>query len=1119
MPYTKSYNEFPVNVSRFKATPKIRVYDNINNYFQESVANLNDIMSNDEQSRITAKRFFSYLNKFIEDEALLEDYPYLVVQRILDADQKFTRSYEGSTILQEGSTYATSFDAYDFEFAQLYDLFGSVWEEITESGALTQEDFKLSKDGPTISYSSNDTKLLNLITGKKQKLSESQVDELKNIIEVALANIFVFIKEEGIILFQGSIFGGPDKVGTSHLSEVANTYLDLENAKIRDIDGIPEELKPVLQSEWSDLGFYDTLYNNIPSERLLYGFYYRSELKHGKYYLTETNTKVKVTQTLLQEIDNVYPKKTLGVKLKPADDPDSVIIYAGKVVGLTEYYNYGRDKFKEYANERYQYRPRFKNYRHHASDYIKAFDTIDDSYHLTRRLTSRSLTDTILELQREVSANASALVWHTNIKAIGIDAGYAVFEPYTYTAAGVKQSKKAEYITKAKTEDIEETVSFKFFNNPTLYYGQQYERNRGDINIIKGGTLTNPDIVLSVNPDSRDPQLFGHALKNNFIVRRGFDHPTVTYVNPTTDENVGYFKVTDVEADNYINKNSNGIFKDTIVCFTDIPVAKNLVGSNWVEKKGQMFFYCYLDTTKPAGKYNSVAISGLTATQSATENCPYSNAMKEINFSSMFNISSHVSGNIENYVKNKVPYIASVNGIALPQSSGYNSLTNNRDLTITGANIKITTKDLKVPVNGYVAQGDDNAAAIDVKVRKIQDVVSGLSTYVPTKCTTTYNSTPRVPYRITAGFSKGSGGTATLSLQNSFYLFQPSVATNTANYPTNLLTVEDRRTGGEAESNSNFGLYVGYDWTYNTATYEINISSSKPNPDDLNTTVISTKKYTLPFAGIISKQNADSGRIDNLITWRGTVDSDLTAIKNKISSAFTYKGSYTQSEMNSLTGMKVGEVINLKLTGNTDGPNYVWNGTSWDRLGGLLNTDLSNYYNKSETEQYVISKINAVTGPGGTLSGYMPLSGGTFTGPVKFANASALGQTAQPTAVITMQAAHNQNLGYTTLDALKVGSATSADRATRLSADVKLYLNTASSADASTNFVTINGGRSDATLQTDAYRITATKVGAYTKAEVDSIVKNATDPLKAKIATLEAQMTEVLNRLKWNDSI
>lgn len=77
-----------------------------------------------------------------------------------------------------------------------------------------------------------------------------------------------------------------------------------------------------------------------------------------------------------------------------------------------------------------------------------------------------------------------------------------------------------------------------------------------------------------------------------------------------------------------------------------------------------------------------------------------------------------------------------------------------------------------------------------------------------------------------------------------------------------------------------------------------------------------------------------------------------TYVDNQASAVYRYKGSVaTYADLPS-TGLAIGDVYNVE----SDGSNYAWTGTEWDKLGG--DVDLSNYYTKSEIDS-MIGDINS----------------------------------------------------------------------------------------------------------------------------------------------------------------
>lgn len=80
-----------------------------------------------------------------------------------------------------------------------------------------------------------------------------------------------------------------------------------------------------------------------------------------------------------------------------------------------------------------------------------------------------------------------------------------------------------------------------------------------------------------------------------------------------------------------------------------------------------------------------------------------------------------------------------------------------------------------------------------------------------------------------------------------------------------------------------------------------------------------------------------------------------TEIDSKISSVYKYKGSVASYEDLPSEDLTIGDVYNVE----TDGSNYAWNGVTWDKLGG--DVDLSNYYNKTQTDNLLSGKVDNTT--------------------------------------------------------------------------------------------------------------------------------------------------------------
>ena len=99
----------------------------------------------------------------------------------------------------------------------------------------------------------------------------------------------------------------------------------------------------------------------------------------------------------------------------------------------------------------------------------------------------------------------------------------------------------------------------------------------------------------------------------------------------------------------------------------------------------------------------------------------------------------------------------------------------------------------------------------------------------------------------------------------------------------------------------------------------------------------------------------NSGFIDNttddLINYYKKSETyNKSEIDGKVSSVYKYKGTVATYGDLPDTDLTIGDVYNVE----SDGSNYAWTGTEWDKLGG--NVDLSNYYTKSDTDTLVNAK-------------------------------------------------------------------------------------------------------------------------------------------------------------------
>ena len=117
-------------------------------------------------------------------------------------------------------------------------------------------------------------------------------------------------------------------------------------------------------------------------------------------------------------------------------------------------------------------------------------------------------------------------------------------------------------------------------------------------------------------------------------------------------------------------------------------------------------------------------------------------------------------------------------------------------------------------------------------------------------------------------------------------------------------------------------------------------------------------------------------------------------IDTKISSIYRYKGTVATYQDLPSTDLTIGDVYNVE----SDGSNYAWTGTIWDKLGGEI--DLSDYYTKSQVDttlaDYVKNTDYAASGKAGVVKyGYgfqVTSTGSPYATEFSYANyQSALG--------------------------------------------------------------------------------------------------------------------------------
>ena len=85
---------------------------------------------------------------------------------------------------------------------------------------------------------------------------------------------------------------------------------------------------------------------------------------------------------------------------------------------------------------------------------------------------------------------------------------------------------------------------------------------------------------------------------------------------------------------------------------------------------------------------------------------------------------------------------------------------------------------------------------------------------------------------------------------------------------------------------------------------------------------------------------------------------EISDVKSKLSNIYRYKGTKdSYAELSAITNAVAGDVWNVveSYEGHPAGTNWAWTGMEWDALGGSV--DLSSYYNKTEVDTAINTKI------------------------------------------------------------------------------------------------------------------------------------------------------------------
>lgn len=381
----------------------------------------------------------------------------------------------------------------------------------------------------------------------------------------------------------------------------------------------------------------------------------------------------------------------------------------------------------------------------------------------------------------------------------------------------------------------------------------------------------------------------------------------------------------------------------------------------------------------------------------------YANSFFELKFESSFDKNFIIDAINKSIDENNNSVISSINGV----KPDPNNSRKKGEVTLTLDNFKSGINTVEVRENFdktiSILEKSDSGHTDANNIKSINTALKSLSDHLIQSVNEDLSTSSPVTINPSIVSSKNSTTRDQIKFVPSFNILNANKTDETLKWPQNrILSVDyDKSKSTRTSKDPNkTGLYLGFDLKYNK--YDKSKANSPESSleftevtNNNGTYTAVTKTFELPFKDLYSEISKSNKALDDFKTneynkfVKSTNDSITNinkTITDHIGQAFVYKGSVNNlDELKAIKNPKVGYVYNVSTDKDKDGPNYVWNGKEWDRLGGLLNTDLSNYYTKNETynKTEVDLKITNLSNEQGK---YMPLSGGTFVGPVQVSN-------------------------------------------------------------------------------------------------------------------------------------
>ena len=455
---------------------------------------------------------------------------------------------------------------------------------------------------------------------------------------------------------------------------------------------------------------------------------------------------------------------------------------------------------------------------------------------------------------------------------------------------------------------------------------------------------------------------------------------------------------------------------------------------------------------------------------------------------------------------------AAINALNVSTSSGSGNFVK----AVTQSNGKISV------TKGTIAESElpnISASKITIDSTTLDDKISAMDAAIADKAASSHGT--HVTWSTTTPKANGTasvGSETKVARGDHVHPLQTSVSGNagSANKVNKAVTFA---TSNGAATGTTFDGSAAVTVSYNT----VGAAAASHSHDDLYYTEAEINAKVQELNTAIDSHNHDSVYITP-----SAVDSKISTA---LSSVLKYKGTKNTTSLLPTSGNSTGDVWNIStacaasgtLPAVNAGDNVAWNGSSWDVLAGTI--DLSNYYTESEVDAKLLTKSDTdhthnyagSTSAGGaansvkaaltfSTSGDGDTNGTTYNGgtarKISYNSVGAAPATHSHTKDQISDFAHNHDDSYYTeseIDA-KLAEKSDTGHTHAYLPDTTTYAGSSTKggpANSVSNALTVklNGGTAEGTNMftfngsaAKTVNVTAGGVGAYTKAETDSLL-------------------------------